>query len=38
MQIFSSDATIFFKKNIAYENMKKPPSKVVHNRPKKIFQ
>jgi hypothetical protein len=38
MQLFSADATIFSKKFqqkiFAPENMKNPPSKVAHNRPK----
>ena len=33
MQLFSADTTIFKKKHFAYENMKKPPSKVAHYRP-----
>ena len=41
MQLFSEDATMFFKKiNIFFapENMKKPPSKVAHNRLRPFFQ
>ena len=34
MQLFSAEATISKKKYFAYENMKKTPSKVAHNRPK----
>ena len=34
MQLFSAVATIFF---FAPENMKKPPSKIAHNRPKTFF-
>ena len=36
MELFSADATIFEKKGkkIVPENMKKPPSKVAHNRPR----
>ena len=40
MQLFSADATMFKKKiNIFFapENMKKPPSKVAHNRPRTFF-
>ena len=38
MQLFSADATIFKKKKkIGPENMKKPPSKVAHNRPRPFF-
>ena len=34
MQLFTAVGTMFFKKSkIAHENMKKPPSKVAHNRP-----
>ena len=38
MQLFSADPTIciFKKKKIAPENMKKTPSKVVHNQPQSI--
>ena len=41
MQLFSADATISLKRLkiiFAHENMKKMPSKVPHNRPKKCFQ
>ena len=41
MQLFSADATIVPKKIkfiFAHENMKKPPSKVAHNRPQFFFQ
>ena len=40
MQLFSADAGVFKKKiNIFFapENMKKPPSKVAHNRPTNFF-
>ena len=41
MQLFSLDATIVLKKNNVFffvpENMKKPPSKVAHNRPPTFF-
>ena len=40
MQLFSADAIVFskkFKKKIDPENMKKPPSKVAHNRPQTFF-
>ena len=42
MQLFSADATMFFKENLrniffAPENMKKTPSKVAHNRPRPFF-
>ena len=40
MQLFSADAIVFSKKNIYIfdpENMKKPPSKVAHNRPTTFF-
>ena len=36
MQIFSADAEVFSNKILNFfcpENMKKPPSKVAHNRP-----
>ena len=37
MQLFSADTTVFSKKN-AFENKKKTPSKVAHNRPQLFFQ
>ena len=41
MQLFSADDIEFFKiikkKKIDPENMKKPPSKVAHNRPQLFF-
>jgi hypothetical protein len=41
MQLFSADPIVFsqkkIKKKIDPENMKKPPSKVAHNRPPTIF-
>ena len=40
MQLFSAEAVVFSKKLtfvFAPENMKKPPSKVAHNRPPKFF-
>ena len=39
MQLFSSDATMFSKKNFffAHKKLKKPPSKVAHNRPQTFF-
>ena len=40
MQLFSVDATVFFKifyHFFAPENMKKTPSKVAHNRPPTFF-
>ena len=38
MLLFSADATIFIIfKIFAHENMKKPASKVAHNRPKCFF-
>ena len=41
MQLFSVDTTILKRKkdNILFapENMKKPPSKVTHNRPQTFF-
>ena len=40
MQLFSADASVFkkkFKNNFDPENMKKPPSKVAHNRPPIFF-
>ena len=37
MQLFSGDATLFKKKHFfAPKNVKKMPSKVAHNWPKKI--
>ena len=33
MQLFSADAIVFFDP----QNMKKPPSKVAHNRPKPFY-
>jgi hypothetical protein len=35
MQLYNADATMFF---LAPESMKKPPSKVVHNRDNFLFQ
>ena len=39
MQLSSADTTIFLKKKIFFapENMKNPPSKLAHNRPRIIF-
>ena len=40
MQIFSADAEVFLNKILNFfcpENMKKPPSKVAHNRPPHFF-
>ena len=37
MQLLSADAEMV-SKNFAPENMKKPPSKVAHNRPNFFFQ
>ena len=41
MELFSMDATMFKKKFYRFffdlENMKKPPSKVAHNRPRPFF-
>ena len=41
MQLSSADTIVFFKKKskffFAPENMKKPPSKVAHNRPPLFF-
>ena len=40
MQLFSADTTMLLKKNYIFfapENMKKPPSKVAHNRPRPFF-
>ena len=34
MQLY---ATMFSKKKFAHENMKRPPSKVAHNRPQTFF-
>ena len=34
MELFIADATMSF---FSPENMKKPPSKVAHNRPKPLF-
>ena len=36
MQLLSADAAMV-SKNFAPENMKKPPSKVAHNRPNFFF-
>jgi hypothetical protein len=38
MQLFSTDTISFFKYFFGNENMKKQPSKVAHNRPKRFFQ
>jgi hypothetical protein len=37
MQLFSADAAIFREKKFDSENMKKPPPKVVYNRPTFFF-
>ena len=37
MQLFSAEA-IILKKTFVRENMKKPPLKVAHNRPRFFFQ
>ena len=41
MQLFSADTTMFLKETLKFfacENMKKPASKVAHNRPQFFFQ
>jgi hypothetical protein len=37
MKLFSANASVLKKKKIDPENMKKPPSKVAHNRPPTFF-
>ena len=40
MQLFSADAIVFSKKlkeNFDPRDMKKPPSKVAHNRPRPFY-
>ena len=37
MQFFTADALMFLTFFLAPENIKKPPSKVAHNRPRPFF-